>query len=200
MEQAPKEVLERLRDAQGRLERRLVGLTDPVVRRPSRLPGWSVGHVLAHLARNADSVVRRLEGAARDEIVDQYPGGRAGREAEIEAGAGLGAAELAADVRTSGLAVEQVASSLPDAAWHRLSRSVGGKLVPAAAVLRSRLREVEIHHADLGLDYGPADWPAEFVQDLLATEMPKLLRRADPSELAAWLTGRGPAPDLPSWS
>ena len=30
---------------------------------PSRLPGWTVGHVLTHLARNADSMVRVL-GAA----------------------------------------------------------------------------------------------------------------------------------------
>ncbi|MGA0355459.1 MAG: maleylpyruvate isomerase N-terminal domain-containing protein, partial [Ilumatobacteraceae bacterium] len=28
--------------------------------RPSRLPGWSVGHILTHLARNADSHVDML--------------------------------------------------------------------------------------------------------------------------------------------
>jgi maleylpyruvate isomerase len=32
------------------------GLTDEMVNRPSRLPDWTVGHVLAHLARNADSM------------------------------------------------------------------------------------------------------------------------------------------------
>jgi maleylpyruvate isomerase len=30
-----------------------------------------------------------------------------------------------------------------------------------------RVREVEIHHADLGLDYTAADWPEEFVVLLL---------------------------------
>ncbi len=45
------------------------------MRGPSLLPEWSDGHVLTHLARNADSVVRRMEGAARGELVDQYPGG-----------------------------------------------------------------------------------------------------------------------------
>src|SRR5262245_7826701 len=30
------------------------------VSQPGRLPGWSIGHVLTHLARNADSMVRVL--------------------------------------------------------------------------------------------------------------------------------------------
>ena len=43
-------------------------LDDAAVREASLCPPWSRGHVLTHLARNADSVVRRLEGAMRDEI------------------------------------------------------------------------------------------------------------------------------------
>ena len=31
-------------------------LTDEQVRSPFLLPGWSVGHVLTHLARNADGM------------------------------------------------------------------------------------------------------------------------------------------------
>ena len=77
------------------------GLGDGDVRRPSRLPGWTVGHVLAHVARNADSHRRRTEGAAVNEVVDQYPGGYAGRASEIEAGAGRPASELIVDVRFS---------------------------------------------------------------------------------------------------
>src|SRR5690349_6033119 len=101
-----------LQQAHVRLFERIEGLQDDDLRQPSGLPGWSVGHVLAHLARNADSVVRRLDGAARDEVVDQYPGGAAGRAAEIDAGAGRAAAELVADVRQSALAAEQAAAKL----------------------------------------------------------------------------------------
>ena len=61
--------------AQATLLAAIADLTDEVARGPSRLPGWSVGHVLTHLARNADSVVWRLEGAALGELRDQYPGG-----------------------------------------------------------------------------------------------------------------------------
>ena len=61
----PSETLKQVHAAQQRLLERLRDLTDDVARQPSLLPGWSVANVLAHLARNADSVVRRLEGSAR---------------------------------------------------------------------------------------------------------------------------------------
>ena len=195
----PDQSIERLRQAHQRLLERLSGLTDDEVRAPSRLPDWSVGHLLTHVARNADSVVRRLEGAARDEIVDQYPGGPAGRATEIEVGALRSATELVADVRTSALAAENAATSLPGPAWVRLTRSVGGELDSASSVLIGRIREVEVHHVDLGLGYTLSDWPAEFVEETLAVELPRLPHRAGPAELLGWLTGRGPAPDLPSW-
>src|SRR5208282_6678876 len=83
------------------LLRTIVDLTDPQARAPSLLPDWTVGHVLTHIARNADSVVRRLEGARRGEVVDQYPGGLKGRAADIEDGAARPATELVADVRSS---------------------------------------------------------------------------------------------------
>ena len=54
--------------AQDGLLAALRDLDDAAARRPSLLPGWSVGHVLTHIARNADSVVWRLEGAAAGEV------------------------------------------------------------------------------------------------------------------------------------
>ena len=47
--------LRRVDDAQVRLEVAIARLDDRDVRRASSLPGWTVGHVLTHLARNADS-------------------------------------------------------------------------------------------------------------------------------------------------
>ena len=38
---------------------------------------------------------------------------------------------------------------------------------PVIGVPQTRRREVEIHHADLGAGYGPADWPADFCTELL---------------------------------
>ncbi len=61
-------------------------LSDADVRAPSGLPGWSRGHVLSHIARNADSLVNRLTTAATGVDIPQYPSPEA-RDAGIEAGA-----------------------------------------------------------------------------------------------------------------
>jgi maleylpyruvate isomerase len=175
------------------------GLPDDVARRPSRLPGWSVGHLLTHLARNADSGVRRLAGAARDEVVDQYPGGAEGRDAEIEEGAARPAAELVADVRESALACERAAAELPDGAWDRLGRAVGGGTHTMRRVIVSRIREVELHHVDLGLGYEPTDWPEDFARSELDRALAHMTEHVDPAVFLGWLSGRGPAPDLPPW-
>jgi maleylpyruvate isomerase len=191
--------LARVQASHHRLLATLDALTDGLARRDSLLPGWTVGHVLTHIARQADSVVRRLDGASRDEIVDQYAGGSAGRAAEIEAGAGRPAAALVDDVRATAGAVEAVAASVPDQAWERLTRSVDGGLIPARSVFLSRTREVEVHHVDLGLGYTPRNWPDDFVRAELESGLASLSGRTHPADLLAWLTGRGPAPELGPW-
>ena len=177
----------------------IAGLTDELARRPSLLPGWSVGHVLTHVARNADSVVRRLEGAAAGRSVDQYPGGAEERARDIEAGAGRPAAELVADVLGAAAAVEAVNAAFPADGWYRLTRSVGGAEHSARSVVFSRWREVEVHHADLGLGYTPRDWPDDLVGLWLPRATEQFLPTADERALLAWLVGRGPAPRLAPW-
>ena len=109
------------RAAQAALDAWLGGLgaVDPGT--PSLLPGWSVGHVLTHLARNADSHLRMLAGEP------QYPGGAEQREADIAVGAGRPWAELLADLRA--------AHERLDAAW---SAVVAASLSPAATASRTR--------------------------------------------------------------
>jgi maleylpyruvate isomerase len=198
--------LDGCRAAQTRLMDTVAGVTDEVARQPSRLPGWTVGHLLTHLARNADSHLHRIDGVLRDEVVDQYPGGREGRAADIEAGAERSAAELVADVRDTGAALLAAWESLPDEAWGRYTRAVSGALLPMEALPYSRWREVEVHHVDLGLGFDYRDWPEGFVD----RELPRMLdtvprRLADPGsrrQLCAWLLERAPEPgplDLGSW-
>jgi maleylpyruvate isomerase len=196
----PTELIEGVRAAHERLHATLAGVTDGTARQPSRLPGWTVGHVLTHLARNADSVVRRLSAAAEDRAVDQYAGGVAGRDADIESGAGRPAAELVADVRAADAAVDGLVAGLPAEVWARpVRRSGPGGTVPAERLLFSRWREVEVHHVDLGLAYTPADWPAELVALMLPGLLDGLADRAGPAALAAWALDRGPAPTLTGW-
>jgi maleylpyruvate isomerase len=183
--------------AQTALDAQLAGLDDAAARGPSRLPDWSVGHVLTHIARNADSLVWRLKGAARGELRDQYPGGLEQRRADIEAGAGRPAAELVADVHTSSAAVERVIAELPDAAWDAPSRTSRGVVEPSRDAVLSRWREVVVHHGDLCL--GAVPLPPDLVAAWLPRELPRLAGRTDPVALLAWVIGRGDPPELAPW-
>jgi maleylpyruvate isomerase len=183
--------------AQRALDAALAGLRDEQARAPSLLEGWSVGHVLSHVARNADSVVWRLEGAACGELRDQYPGGLAQRRTDIEAGAGRPAAALAADVARTSAAVEAAMAALRPAAWDGLTRTSRGVVETARDAVFSRWREVVVHHGDLGL--GRVTWPPALVTAWLPRELPRLVERTDPQQLLAWVIGRGPAPALDPW-
>jgi len=52
----PERLRERIDEATGRLTADVCGLTDEQAREQSLLAGWSRGHVLTHLARNADGL------------------------------------------------------------------------------------------------------------------------------------------------
>lgn len=144
--------------------------TDADVRAPSLLPGWTRAHVLSHIARNADGITRTIAGALRGEIVARYPQGRSGRDADIEAGAMRGSADLLADVRDSSERLDRVFAAVADVGGWDLpteDRSTGEYVL-------ARWREVEVHRVDLGGTYTPVDWPPEFVAYLL----PELARTA----------------------
>jgi maleylpyruvate isomerase len=147
------------------------GLTDHAVRQPSLLPGWSRGHVLSHLARNADAMVRTLDGARHGAPTPMYPGDRAVREAEIEAGATRPADELVADLAASAARLERAWSAMTGRAWDVDALTRTGP-VPAWRTLAMRWREVEIHWVDLDIGYGPAAWPPK----LVASQLPALAR------------------------
>jgi maleylpyruvate isomerase len=192
--------IELCREGHRRLIATVSGLDDETVGRPSLLPGWTVGHVLSHVARNAEGHTRRLEGALRGEEVPRYPGGSAQRESDIEAGAPRGARELAADVTSTAEMLEDVWTRSAEAGWPARDLMANDRWRTPESPWR-RLREVEVHHADLGLDYGPEDWP----EDYLRWELPRALatvpgRIEDPGDarqFLAWLIGRRSDPGSP---
>jgi maleylpyruvate isomerase len=199
--------IERVHDAHVALIDHLEAMTggpgaDPD--RPSLLPDWTRGHLLTHVARNADSFVRVLEAARRGEVTTQYEGGVAGRGAEIEAGARRDWDALLADVRTSAWRLEEVFASQDR--WDLAMTNSAGESVPHTDLPSRRLREVLIHHADLGDGgYTPADWPSDYVREELrrmemvytarqpmgVTGLPDAALRAAPLERLCWLLGRG---------
>src|SRR6202044_1712100 len=91
-------------------------ITEPDLRAPSLLPGWTRAHVLAHVARDADAMRNLLIGARSGQARPAYASAQA-RDAEIEQGAAMGAADLMTDLADSAMALRAVARRLPDEAW-----------------------------------------------------------------------------------
>jgi maleylpyruvate isomerase len=163
--------------AHARLATTLAAVSDDDVRRPSLLPGWTVGHVLTHLARNADSHVRMVEDVARGKVADQYPGGNEQRDGDIEAGSGRAAAALVSDVLDAAARLERAWAAVPDEAWAQGHGRMRSGLWPAVDLPFLRWREVEVHHVDLDLGYGYRDWPDAYVDRELARTLARLPAR-----------------------
>lgn len=159
-------VLEDLAEATASLIADARGITDEQAREPSGLPGWTRGHVLTHLARNAEGATRLLSWARTGVPSQQYPSAE-DRAAAIEAGAGRPAAALVTDLRATAAVFTQAAALMPAESWDRQVTWLSGGQTPAAMVPHARLREVLIHHADLKLGFGPAGWPAAWAGEML---------------------------------
>jgi uncharacterized protein (TIGR03083 family) len=113
----PVAAIEMCQSTYARFMARVELLEDEQLRRASRLPGWTVAHVLTHIARNADGHIHRLEGALAGADRPRYPGGPAQRNADIENGAGRGSAEILADLTATQVALERTWQRSVDAGW-----------------------------------------------------------------------------------
>ncbi|KMS69763.1 mycothiol maleylpyruvate isomerase [Streptomyces viridochromogenes] len=195
-----------VREATDRLLTAAAKLDNASVTEPSRLPGWSRGHVLAHLARNADALVNVLEGRP------MYVSAKA-RDADIERDAPRPLDVHLTDVRESAARFQEAGATPAD--WSRTVELRNGVTDAAARVPFRRWVEVELHHVDLGIGYELEDVPAEFVEreiDFLTdrfTGHPDVPSSRLTDGTRAWSTGReagapevtvqGSAPDLLGW-
>ncbi|WP_031036082.1 maleylpyruvate isomerase family mycothiol-dependent enzyme [Streptomyces sp. NRRL F-5650] len=216
-----------VRDATERLLAAVGKLDNASVTESSRLPGWSRGHVLAHLARNADALVNVLEGRP------MYVSGEA-RDADIERDAPRPLAVQLADVRESAARFQEAGAATAD--WSRTVALRNGVTDSASRLPFRRWAEVELHHVDLGIGYELEDLPEEFTgreTDFLAARFdghpdvpptrltdgtrawrtgrkagtPEVTVTGSPADLLGWLAGRragaaltvegGPLPALP---
>ncbi len=186
--------LELIHDATGRLVRTVDGFSDEDWHRPSGLPDWTRAHVAAHLALNAEALTGILEGLARDKPVPMYRSGEL-RDREIDELVEDGPSAIRDRLLGSGPAFLKAVSHAPADSWEATAlRTPTGPPFPVSAIPTMRLREVEIHHADLDAGYGRHDWPAEFVVELLdavtvdhAGSGPFRVEATDVD--AAWLVG-----------
>jgi maleylpyruvate isomerase len=164
--------IEALRDATARLEaavdRCRADGGHEAFAGPSRLPGWTIGHVVTHLARNADGLRRVLVGARVGERLQPYDSPQA-RSADIERGATRSTDTIAVDLATADRHLAQTIDTLPQTTWAAIVDLGRGGPATADVVVAARLAEVELHHADLGVDAG---------LDLLAEDQAEALLQA----------------------
>ncbi|MER5761162.1 maleylpyruvate isomerase family mycothiol-dependent enzyme [Streptomyces sp. NPDC002082] len=204
--------LRSVHEATDRLLTAVAKLDNAKLAEESHLPGWTRGHVLAHLARNADALVEVFEGRPMYESATS-------RESDIERDAGRPLLEQLEDVRNSADRWFAVAERPQD--WTRTVELRNGVTDVAARIPFRRLIEVELHHVDLNIGYELADLPEEFTAreiDFLADrwsgrpEVPPVTLKTHhgdhvwhtggsegtpvtlvgtPDELLGWLAGRG---------
>ncbi|MFD8223526.1 maleylpyruvate isomerase family mycothiol-dependent enzyme [Streptomyces massasporeus] len=196
-----------VRDATERLLTAVGKLDNAAVTHPSRLPGWSRGHVLAHLARNADALVNVLQGRP------MYVSGDA-RDADIERDAPRGLDVQLADLRESAARFQEEGDAPAD--WARTVELRNGVTDSASRVPFRRWVEVELHHVDLDIGYELEDLPADFTEREIDFLADRFAGHPDvpPTRLTdgtrAWRTGRdveggpevtvtGPPADLLGW-
>ncbi len=175
--QSVDDALRDLADATADLINDISKLTEAEARGACLLPGWTRGHVLTHLARNAEGGVRLLGWARTGVPSYEYPS-VAARAAAIEEGANRPAAVLVDDVGATAAAFAAAAAAMRPGDWeHLVTWTIGGQ-TPAEHVVQSRLAEVLIHHVDTDLGYGPGSWPASFVREMLPVVVRGLTERA----------------------
>ncbi len=171
-------------ESTGRLLATADALTDAQAHGSSLLPGWTRGHVLTHLARNADGFRRLFHWARTGAETPMYASDEA-RDRDIADGAGRSATDLAADARRSAAMFAAAAAGLPAAAWDVPVRARYGPSFPARVILSRRRSEVEFHHVDLAGGYRPEDWPDDWVRASLTRVAGDFAGREDaPSCLA----------------
>lgn len=136
-------------------------LDEPGVRAPSRLPGWSRGHLLTHLARSADAMGNVVTWAVTGVETPGYASPQA-READIAAGADRSPDELVDDLVSAHARLLDALTAMTDDARNAAVR-IGPKPLRGGELAFIRLRELELHHIDLDIGYAPQHWPEIFV-------------------------------------
>jgi maleylpyruvate isomerase len=172
----PEKLLEELRGAADVVAATTAKLTEQDIEAPSELPGWTRGHVLAHLAGISNAMARQVEFAARGETIELYDGGYEGRTRAIESAAGHTLAQhrtdLDAALERALDAFAGLAASAGPAGWRQPISYRGGVVFDGGMAL---WRELIIHATDLGTGRGPETWSRPFCEqlfDFLAARVP----------------------------
>jgi maleylpyruvate isomerase len=210
-------------DGQQEVERAAANLDPAELRGSSRLEKWSRGHVLSHLARNADALVNLLTWARTGAESRMYSS-PTDREDGIAAGADRDLPEQLADLAAADARFLQAAAAVPEERRSSEVISGQGRQIPAHEVPWLRVREAWLHLVDLDAGYDidilPEAMAWTLTADVAGWMTPRVKATADlqvdghgtirlgsgatassvitgsPQRLAGWLTGRSGTSEL----
>ena len=188
------------------------------LKEPSTLPDWSLAQLLTHVARNADALCNLLKWAKTGIETPMYTSSEQ-RNDDINRGQLRRAELIVDDVAATARKFEAAMCLLTQADWQRPVRTAQGRTIPAAEITWLRLREVTVHHVDLGARFEdlPPDVVLALLNDVTATlrtkeQWPLLSLEATDCafatpdgdqvvkgtsvQLLGWLTGRSDADGL----
>lgn len=137
---------------------------------PSLCAGWTRGHVLTHLARNAEALGNLVTWAVTKVETPMYASAQARNDA-IEAGAARSITAQRDDIRNASTWLGLGARALTPADDEVPLQLRGGTPERASGIATRRLREVVYHHVDLLAGYTFADAPPPVVAFFLADEV-----------------------------
>jgi maleylpyruvate isomerase len=141
--------------------------------RPSLCPGWTRGHILTHIARNADALVNLVTNATTGSSTPMYASPDA-REEDIEAGAGRPLAEQVADLEASAARFATAAAGLTEELSEIPLLARNNTKVQAGYLPFMRMREVVMHHIDLDAGFSFAQVDDEVLLFLLQDTVRRL--------------------------
>lgn len=162
-------------DAAERFTTAVTALTETELRELSRLPGWTRAHVVAHVVLNAEGFCCAAGAVRSGQPGLMYPDGVDARDRAIST--------LAASPREDLLVRLRAANSVFVDAWRspiagRCATATGTPTFDAATVPSRRLRELQVHLVDLGVEgVTELSWTEAFVEHDLPLQWPTVALR-----------------------
>jgi maleylpyruvate isomerase len=155
---------------------------------PSLLPGWTNGHVAAHVARNADALGRLLQWARTGVETPMYAS-REARNSDIERDPHRSPQAQLDDVHATAEALARAIGTLGERAWTTQVRGASGRPFPASQVPWMRVKEVWLHAVDVGASAD--DLPADLVDEMLSDVGSSFAAKDDAPGLRLTVTDSG---------
>jgi len=151
------------------------GLDDESVRAASLCQGWTRGHVLSHIARNADALGNLVSWAITGTPIAMYASPQA-RDADIAAGSTRSAREILTDIKESAARFASAATGLAGPPEHFEVEMRAGRITLGGQLPTLRLLEVVFHHVDLNAGYTFAEADPAFVKRAISNAIQRMNR------------------------